>query len=145
MTTLYETINSIFDPEMNSYLTDKAIDLVEKTMREMIERTIGNTELDTIDKFFKDNYLNPELQEVGGKVARLSAKCLGSGVIIQPHIIHPVLFIEAMGGARLVCGVHYYLKNNNYDLDKVHKSMRGLVFDKGLIDYLKDVNESMFF
>jgi len=143
MKNLYKTLNEIFDPELNDYLTGKALDMIDSTMRGMIEQKVGKKEMSSLEDFITQNYNENKFLELSEKVGELISISQIGRIQIFNDIIHPTLYTQAQGGAMLLCGLNYYLKDTNYDLDKTHDNVCGskiIVSDNGLVDYIEDID-----
>jgi len=144
MKNLYKFLNKTFDPELNNYLTKKAADLIDATMKDMVEQKIGTKEFASLEDFITKNYNKNKFHELSEKVITLvSTSQIGRIRIFGGESIHPVLYNQARDGTLLLCGLNYYLRDYDYDLDKTHNNVCGekiVVVDNGLEDYIGDVD-----
>lgn len=143
MKNLYMFLNEIFDPELNNYLTEKAADLIDTTMKSVVEQKIGAKEFGSLEDFITKNYSENKFRELGEAVGTLIS-ISQMGRIHFYDEIHPVLYDQARGGALLLCGLNYYLRNHDYDLDKTYDNVCGtkiVIGDNGLVDYIEDIGD----
>lgn len=144
MKNLYKFLNELFDPELNDYLTEEATDLIDAAMKDMVEQKIGAKEFASLEDFITQNYNKYKFRELSEKVGELtSTSQIGRIHLFDHEKIHPVLYDQARGGTLLLCGMNYYLRDHNYDLDKTHDEVCGskiVVIDNGLEDYIKDID-----
>ncbi|MBM3200736.1 hypothetical protein FJZ53_07390 [Candidatus Woesearchaeota archaeon] len=144
MENLYKFLNNLFDPQLNGYLTKQASDLINSTMKDIVEKKIGAEEFASLEGYIVKNHKKTKFRKLSEKVnSMVSISQLGRIRLFDHEQIHPVLYDQARGGVLLLCGLNYYLKGYAYDLEKTYDNVCGskiIVSDNGLEDYIKDID-----